>query len=67
MPRPAPVFVEVITSLTSVVPTSTNAPVRVASVPGVIETTPIVPPATAPAAVYAAVSYTHLTLPTKLL
>ncbi len=38
---------------TSVVPTSTKASVRVASVPGVTETIPTVPPETAPAAVNA--------------
>jgi hypothetical protein len=45
------VFVDVTAILTSVVPTSMKAPVRVASVPGVTDNTPIAAPSTAPAAV----------------
>ena len=55
-PTPEPVLVFVTTMRTSLVPTSKKAAVRVASVPGVTPTLPIVPPATAPAAVNAVAS-----------
>ena len=50
-PTPAPVLAEVTTILASAVPTSINAAVLVASVLGVIETIPTVPPVAAAAAV----------------